>query len=183
MNHWRRHAHDGITRPPRSDTPPSPSSFPPRSTPLTASLDNSLPPNRFPTLEASESSAQGGLPDSIKRIGSAFSVPNEYPGQDYKFNWSLNGDGVTPLKKSAFRITKPLDLKVAGLAQPRTSPLKVRKANGRRGAIAKGMVSLRGGRLDGVRSLLYTFFLNRPRESFRASSCYGFFRPTNNRSR
>jgi hypothetical protein len=52
-------------------------------------------------------------------------VPNEYPGQIYAFNWSLNADGVTPLKKSAFRITKPLDLKVAGLEQPTTIPLKV----------------------------------------------------------
>lgn len=52
-------------------------------------------------------------------------VPNEYPGQIYAFNWSLNADGVTPLKKSAFRITKPLDLKVAGLEQPKTNPLKV----------------------------------------------------------
>lgn len=41
------------------------------------------------------------------------------------FNWCLNADGVTPLKKSAFRITKPLDLKVAGLNLPKSSPLKV----------------------------------------------------------
>lgn len=41
------------------------------------------------------------------------------------FNWCLNADGVTPLKKSAFRLAKPLDLKVAGLALPKTSPLKV----------------------------------------------------------
>ena len=49
----------------------------------------------------------------------------EYPGQNYVFNWCLNGDGVTPTKKSAFRITKSLDLKIAGL-QPAMSPLKVR---------------------------------------------------------
>ena len=44
----------------------------------------------------------------------------------YEFNWALNGDGVTPLKRSAFRINKPLDLKVAGLATPKKNPLKVR---------------------------------------------------------
>eukprot|EP00567_Pseudictyota_dubia_P007191 CAMPEP_0197460054 /NCGR_PEP_ID=MMETSP1175-20131217/53151_1 /TAXON_ID=1003142 /ORGANISM="Triceratium dubium, Strain CCMP147" /LENGTH=263 /DNA_ID=CAMNT_0042995077 /DNA_START=50 /DNA_END=841 /DNA_ORIENTATION=+ len=69
-----------------------------------------------------------GLPDSVKRMGKAAQVPNEYPGQVYAFNWALNADGVTPLKKSAFRITKPLDLKVAGLEQPKTSPLKVNSA-------------------------------------------------------
>jgi hypothetical protein len=55
------------------------------------------------------------LPESIKRIGVAEIFPNEYPGQNYAFNWCLNGDGVTPLKKAAFRIIKPLDLKIAGL--------------------------------------------------------------------
>ena len=44
----------------------------------------------------------------------------------YEFNWALNADGVTPLKRSAFRINKPLDLKVAGLALPKKSPLKVK---------------------------------------------------------
>jgi hypothetical protein len=44
----------------------------------------------------------------------------------YEFNWALNGDGVTPLKRSAFRINKPLDLKVAGLTAPKTNPLKVK---------------------------------------------------------
>jgi hypothetical protein len=64
-----------------------------------------------------------------------FAIPNkappsfslhslEYPGHNYSFNWCLNGDGVTPTKKSAFRICKPLDLKVSGL-QPAQSPLKV----------------------------------------------------------
>jgi hypothetical protein len=66
-----------------------------------------------------------GLPDSITRVGGPLSFPNEYPGQNYIFNWCLNADGVTPLNKSAFRIIKPLDLKVAGLALPKTSPLKV----------------------------------------------------------
>jgi len=66
-----------------------------------------------------------GLPESVKRVGSAQAFPNEYPGQNYLFNWCLNADGVTPLKKSAFRIAKPLDLKVAGLELPKTSPLKV----------------------------------------------------------
>ena len=67
----------------------------------------------------------GGLPESIKRVGVADTFPNEYPGQIYAFNWALNGDGVTPLKKSAWRITKPLDLKIAGLEQPKTNPLKI----------------------------------------------------------
>lgn len=66
-----------------------------------------------------------GLPESVTRIGEAMAFPNEYPGQNYIFNWCLNADGVTPLKKSAFRIAKPLDLKVAGLEPPKTSPLKV----------------------------------------------------------
>jgi len=66
-----------------------------------------------------------GLPESITRVGQASAFPNEYPGQNYAFNWCLNGDGVTPLKKSAFRITKPLDLKIAGLTLPKTSPLNV----------------------------------------------------------
>lgn len=44
----------------------------------------------------------------------------------YEFNWALNGDGVTPLKRSAFRINKVLDLKVAGLNPPKKNPLKVR---------------------------------------------------------
>lgn len=68
------------------------------------------------------------LPDSVKRVGQSDVFPNEYPGQIYAFNWSLNGDGVTPVKKSAFRITKPLDLDVAGLSQPKTRPLKVTPA-------------------------------------------------------
>lgn len=66
-------------------------------------------------------------PDPISsRVGSVSAFPNEYPGQIYAFNWCLNGDGVTPLKKSAFRITKPLDLKVAGLQPPKKIPLMVR---------------------------------------------------------
>lgn len=68
------------------------------------------------------------LPDSIKRVGGAAAFPNEYPGQVYAFNWCLNKDGVTPLRRSAFRITKPLDLKVAGLTPPKTMPLKVKAA-------------------------------------------------------
>lgn len=65
------------------------------------------------------------LPESVSRSGEATSFPNEFPGQNYDFNWTLNGDGVTPIKKAAFRITKPLDLKVAGLKPLSTSPLKV----------------------------------------------------------
>jgi hypothetical protein len=67
------------------------------------------------------------LPDTIKRVGTSEAFPNEYPGQNYAFNWCLNGDGVTPLKASAFRITKPLDLKVAGLELPKKQPLQVNK--------------------------------------------------------
>jgi hypothetical protein len=65
------------------------------------------------------------LPDSIKRVGNTSAFPNEYTGQIYAFNWCLNGDGVTPLRRSAFRITKPLDLKVAGLTLPKKMPLQV----------------------------------------------------------
>lgn len=76
---------------------------------------------------ASEASATEGLPDSIKRVGVVEAFPNEYPGQVYAFNWCLNKDGVTPLRRSAFRISKALDLKVAGLTVPTTMPLKVRR--------------------------------------------------------
>lgn len=71
--------------------------------------------------------AASSLPDSIRRVGESDVFPNEYPGQIYAFNWCLNGDGVTPLRKSAFRITKPLDLKVAGLTPSSQAPLKVRR--------------------------------------------------------
>ncbi|CAJ1970259.1 unnamed protein product [Cylindrotheca closterium] len=70
----------------------------------------------------------GGVPDSVKRVGQPSAFPNEYPGMVYEFNWALNGDGVTPLKRAAFRINKPLDLKVAGLAAPKKNPLKVKGA-------------------------------------------------------
>ena len=76
-----------------------------------------LIPSFFPT---------GTLPESIKRVGQSFSFPNEYPGHDYMFNWTLNADGVTPLNKSAFRITKALDVKVAGLTPNKNTPLQVR---------------------------------------------------------
>jgi hypothetical protein len=75
---------------------------------------------------ASGAQWEGGIPDSIKRVGQASAFPDEYPGMIYEFNWALNGDGVTPLKRSAFRINKPLDLKVAGLNLPKTNPLKVK---------------------------------------------------------
>jgi len=68
------------------------------------------------------------VPDSVKRVGAVEAFPNEYPGQIYAFNWALNGDGVTPLKKSSFRINKPLDLKVAGLKPPAKQPLQVKAA-------------------------------------------------------
>lgn len=70
-------------------------------------------------------SAASALPDSIKRVGIPEAFPNEYPGQNYDFNWALNFDGVTPLKKSAFRIMKALDVKVAGLTPLSKTPLKV----------------------------------------------------------
>lgn len=75
---------------------------------------------------ASGAQWEGGIPDSIKRVGQSSAFPDEYPGMVYEFNWALNGDGVTPLKRSAFRINKLLDLKVAGLAVPKTMPLKVK---------------------------------------------------------
>eukprot|EP00548_Thalassiothrix_antarctica_P001392 CAMPEP_0194146674 /NCGR_PEP_ID=MMETSP0152-20130528/21284_1 /TAXON_ID=1049557 /ORGANISM="Thalassiothrix antarctica, Strain L6-D1" /LENGTH=259 /DNA_ID=CAMNT_0038847245 /DNA_START=16 /DNA_END=795 /DNA_ORIENTATION=+ len=58
------------------------------------------------------------LPESLTRIGVTEIFPNEYPGQNYGFNWCLNGDGVTPVKKAAFRMTKPLDIRIAGLEVP-----------------------------------------------------------------
>jgi len=81
-------------------------------------------PRLFSAAPAAAASSPG-LPDSVKRVGETTAFPNEFPGQNYMFNWCLNADGVTPLKKSAFRIAKPLDLKVAGLPLPKTSPLKV----------------------------------------------------------
>jgi len=66
------------------------------------------------------------VPDTLKHVGQTESFSNEYPSQVYAFNWCLNGDGMTPLRKSAFCITKPLDLKIVGLPVPITNPLKVR---------------------------------------------------------
>lgn len=59
---------------------------------------------------------------SIARVGEALVFPRERPGLDYRFNWSLNADGVTPTKKSAFRLMagKDLDLKLAGLQVPKS---------------------------------------------------------------
>eukprot|EP00980_Cylindrotheca_fusiformis_P024093 scaffold11525_cov135-Cylindrotheca_fusiformis.AAC.9 len=77
-------------------------------------------------LSSTVSQWEGGIPESAKRVGQPSAFPNEYPGMVYEFNWALNGDGVTPLKRAAFRINKPLDLKVAGLQAPRKTPLKVK---------------------------------------------------------
>mmetsp|Transcript_691 Transcript_691/g.1438 ORF Transcript_691/g.1438 Transcript_691/m.1438 type:complete len:271 (+) Transcript_691:185-997(+) len=77
------------------------------------------------TLSSVAPAWEGGVPETVKRVGKTSAFPNEYPGMSYEFNWALNGDGVTPLKRSAFRINKPLDLKVAGLNPPATNPLKV----------------------------------------------------------
>lgn len=76
-----------------------------------------------PSIHTRFFSAQ--LPESITRVGQSEAFPNEYPGQNYEFNWALNFDGVTPLKRSSFRIMKPLDLKVAGLNPLANTPLKV----------------------------------------------------------
>jgi len=77
-------------------------------------------------FSATTATQLSSLPESITRVGEATAFPNEYPGQNYLFNWCLNADGVTPLKKSAFRITKPLDLKVAGLRLPAVMSLNVK---------------------------------------------------------
>lgn len=87
-----------------------------------------------PSASAAKMSSSPGLPESITRVAAVSAFPNEYPGQNYVFNWCLNADGVTPLKKSAFRIAKPLDLQVAGLDLPKTSPLNVNAA-GERGRV------------------------------------------------
>lgn len=70
--------------------------------------------------------SEGVLPSTLERVGKTEAFPNQYPGQNYAFNWCLNGDGVTPVNKSAFRIVKPLDLRVAGLSVPKKNPLSVR---------------------------------------------------------
>lgn len=80
----------------------------------------------FSPLFLATASPAGDFPDSIKRVGTTEPFPNEYPGMIYAFNWCLNGDGVTPIRQSAFQIIKPFDLKVAGLKQPARIPLKVR---------------------------------------------------------
>mmetsp|Transcript_2576 Transcript_2576/g.3938 ORF Transcript_2576/g.3938 Transcript_2576/m.3938 type:complete len:281 (-) Transcript_2576:289-1131(-) len=103
----------------------------------TTTVTTVTPTIRLFSAAAATTSAQTsspGLPESITRVGAPEAFPNEYPGQNYMFNWCLNADGVTPLKKSAFRISKPLDLKVAGLNLPATSPLKV-SAQGERGNV------------------------------------------------
>lgn len=87
------------------------------------------PPNHGFMIEVPYARSFSGLPESVKRVGASDVFPNEYPGQVYAFNWALNRDGVTPLNKSAFRITKLLDLKIAGLKQPKTNPLKVKAAS------------------------------------------------------
>lgn len=78
------------------------------------SLSRSLPLLCVATIEE--------LPDSIRRVGLGEPFPNEFPGNDYSFNWTLNRDGVTPLKELAFQISKPLDLRIAGLEPLTTKP-------------------------------------------------------------
>lgn len=87
---------------------------------LHASKSTASYSSSFPAIRSFAS-----LPESIKRSGQSTSIHNEYPGQNYAFNWTLNADGVTPLKKAAFRISKPLELKIAGLKPLTTTPLKV----------------------------------------------------------
>lgn len=87
--------------------------------------------SKLPLLPAS-------LPSSVERVGESIVFPNEYPGQCYEFNWTLNADGVTPLKKSAFRITKPLDLKIAGLAPHPNSPLAVKTKTSKKTLVEAG---------------------------------------------
>eukprot|EP00986_Skeletonema_menzelii_P000534 scaffold159_cov151-Skeletonema_menzelii.AAC.10 len=88
---------------------------------------------------APAAAAASNLPPSIPRVGGAFAFPDEKPGQNYIFNWCLNADGVTPLQKCAYRITKPLDLKVAGLDLPKSSPLKVNSKSERSKVPEAGM--------------------------------------------
>jgi len=94
-------------------------------------------PRLFSAAPAAASSSN--LPPSIPRVGAATAFPDEYPGQNYIFNWCLNADGVTPLKKCAYRITKPLDLKVAGLSLPTSSPLAVNAKSDRSKVPEAGM--------------------------------------------
>jgi hypothetical protein len=92
---------------------------------VAATIHVVLNPSISLVISATAPQVNAGVPESIKRVGQADVFPNEYPGQVYAFNWCLNGDGVTPLRKSAFRITKTLDLKVAGLDVPKQIPLNV----------------------------------------------------------
>lgn len=92
----------------------------------TQSISRAARPSTF------SSRALSSLPPSIERVGEASAFPNEYPGQNYDFNWTLNADGVTPTKKSAFRITKPLELKIAGLTPLTTTPLNVKSAGSKK---------------------------------------------------
>lgn len=77
----------------------------------------------FSTVES-----KSDFPETLKRVGQNIQFPNESAGCNYQFNWCLNGDGVTPLRRSAYRITKPLDLKLAGLEVPQKLPLSVKAA-------------------------------------------------------
>lgn len=68
---------------------------------------------------------------TLGRVGETIVFPREHPGLDYKFNWSLNADGVTPTKKSAFRLMagKEFDLKLAGLNIPKQKKIKASVAS------------------------------------------------------
>lgn len=90
------------------------------------------------------------LPESVSRVGASSAFPNEYPGMNYEFNWSLNADGVTPLKKSAFRITKPLDAKIAGLEPSKVTPLKVNAESSKKSMAEAGSDDLTFDTFDEV---------------------------------
>ena len=79
----------------------------------------------FASIKTATTGTESDIPDTLKRVGQTMVFPDESPGCIYAFNWCLNGDGVTPLRRSAFRITKSLDLKVAGLPVPKKMPLSV----------------------------------------------------------
>jgi hypothetical protein len=124
----RKSQHDQLTGPPFF-------SFHYRTFFVNLQISNLICNNSFWHIKAS-------LPASIARSGESLSFPNEHPGQNYAFNWTLNGDGVTPLKKSAFRITKPLELKVAGLTPLTNVPLKVDTSSAEKSMLEAGSDAL-----------------------------------------
>jgi len=76
-------------------------------------------------------------PPTWDRIGKVMIFPDEGPGVDYKFNWQLNADGVTPTRELAFRIMKPLDITVAGLEPTPASVVESERVAARTSAPAE----------------------------------------------